>query len=66
VPSAHRPRGGAACTAGEGRLIKERTVFAITATFSIGAYLWLLVILVGITPNVVDPWEVGYDCFDFA
>ena len=37
---------------GEGRYIKELSVFFITATFSILAYLWLLVILVYITPNV--------------
>ena len=42
---------------GSGRLIKELGVFAITAVFSVAAYLWLLVILTVITPNVVDVWE---------
>ena len=30
---------------GEGRLIKERGVFGVTATFSVLAYIWLLLIL---------------------
>ena len=42
---------------GEGRLIQDRSVFAITATFSVLAYIWLLVILMMNTPNVVDVWE---------
>lgn len=42
---------------GEVRKIKELSVFFITATFSIIAYLWLLVILVANTPDMVDIWE---------
>ena len=42
---------------GGGRLIKELPVFYITAAFSMLAYLWLIVILVLITPNRVDVWE---------
>ena len=32
-------------------------VFAITATFCVFAYLWLIIILVVITPDFVDLWE---------
>ena len=32
-------------------------VFYITAAFSLGAYVWLIVILQLNTPNVVDVWE---------
>jgi solute carrier family 8 (sodium/calcium exchanger) len=39
------------------RRIKEFKVFAITAFFSVFAYIWLLIILVGITPDYVDLWE---------
>eukprot|EP00928_Gymnodinium_smaydae_P039547 TRINITY_DN26994_c0_g2_i1.p1 TRINITY_DN26994_c0_g2~~TRINITY_DN26994_c0_g2_i1.p1 ORF type:complete len:827 (+),score=195.25 TRINITY_DN26994_c0_g2_i1:138-2618(+) len=42
---------------GEGRLIKEVPVFVITAFFSMFSYLWLVIILVAITPNVVDITE---------
>merc|ERR1719506_3570655 len=42
---------------GESRRIKELPVFYITATFSVLAYLWLLYILLYITPNIVDVWE---------
>ena len=42
---------------GEGRLIQERGVFYITATFSVLAYAWLVVILNVNTPNMVDVWE---------
>ncbi|CAG0887576.1 unnamed protein product [Darwinula stevensoni] len=41
----------------EARPIKAFKVFVVTAVWSLIAYLWLLVILVGITPNVVDLWE---------
>ena len=52
---------------GEGRLIKELPVFYITATFSIFAYLWLLLILVVISPNIVEVWEglVTFALFPF-
>jgi solute carrier family 8 (sodium/calcium exchanger) len=39
------------------RLIKDTGVFAVTASFSVFAYVWLVVILMLITPDVVDPWE---------
>jgi len=42
---------------GEGRLIKQLSVFGITAVFSIFAYLWLAMILLYISPNVIDIWE---------
>ncbi|CAE8640191.1 unnamed protein product [Polarella glacialis] len=42
---------------GEVRYIKDATVYAITATFSVFAYLWLLLILQVISPNVVEIWE---------
>jgi len=46
-----------AIPAGEGRFILDRSVFAITAVFSVLAYVWLLVILMYNTPNIVDIWE---------
>merc|ERR1719422_1381580 len=41
----------------ETRRVKAIKVFAITATFCLFAYLWLIVILVAITPDFVDLWE---------
>lgn len=41
----------------EVRVIKDLTVFAVTASFSIFAYLWLIIILMGISRDMVDPWE---------
>lgn len=46
-----------AIPAGETRRIKEMPVYCITASFSIFAYIWLLFILQGPSPNVVDIWE---------
>ncbi|CAK0839102.1 unnamed protein product [Prorocentrum cordatum] len=46
-----------AIPSGEVRAIKELPVFAITATFSVLAYAWLLVILLWRSPNVVEWWE---------
>jgi len=34
-------------------------VFAITSVFSVVAYLWLLIILKAVTPDVVDIWEAA-------
>lgn len=50
---------------GETRVIKERGVFHITAAWSIFAYLWLLFIVRGPSPNIIDPWEgvVTVVCF---
>jgi len=42
---------------GEGRLVQERGVFAITAVFSVLAYLWLIVILNVFSPNIIELWE---------
>jgi len=42
---------------GETRKLKELQVFTVTAIFSIFAYLWLLVVLLGISKDVVDVWE---------
>merc|ERR1719506_2661867 len=41
-----------AIPAGEGKLIADLSVFYLTATFSVFAYLWLLVILMLISPNI--------------
>ncbi|KAK4011358.1 hypothetical protein OUZ56_020474 [Daphnia magna] len=41
----------------ESRKIKGLRVFAVTAVFSIFAYLWLIIVLVGISKNVVEVWE---------
>lgn len=43
--------------AGETRSIEDTTVFAITASFSILAYVWLVVILLLSSADVVDIWE---------
>eukprot|EP00929_Paragymnodinium_shiwhaense_P063163 TRINITY_DN31572_c1_g3_i1.p1 TRINITY_DN31572_c1_g3~~TRINITY_DN31572_c1_g3_i1.p1 ORF type:complete len:829 (-),score=228.03 TRINITY_DN31572_c1_g3_i1:145-2631(-) len=42
---------------GETRQIEEFGVYVLTAVFSIFAYLWLLLILLVFSPNVVEPWE---------
>lgn len=42
---------------GETRTIKDISVFAVTATFSVVAYLWLYLIVGGITKDIVDIWE---------
>jgi len=42
---------------GEVRKIKHLRVFAVTATWSVFAYLWLLVILKVFSPGVVELWE---------
>ncbi|XP_067128106.1 sodium/calcium exchanger Calx-like isoform X2 [Centruroides vittatus] len=42
---------------GEFRRIRMINVFMITAFFSIFAYLWLLVVLLAITPERVEVWE---------
>ena len=39
------------------RKINDMNVFAITGSFSIFAYLWLLIVLTGITPNIVNVSE---------
>eukprot|EP00746_Dinoflagellata_sp_MGD_P074237 gnl/MRDRNA2_/MRDRNA2_30014_c0_seq1.p1 gnl/MRDRNA2_/MRDRNA2_30014_c0~~gnl/MRDRNA2_/MRDRNA2_30014_c0_seq1.p1 ORF type:complete len:831 (-),score=147.70 gnl/MRDRNA2_/MRDRNA2_30014_c0_seq1:33-2525(-) len=47
----------AAIPEGETRIIKDTHVFSVTASFSVFAYLWLVVILMLCTPDVVDIWE---------
>ena len=42
---------------GEGRLIADLSVFAVTATSSMFAYLWLIIILMVSSPDVVEVWE---------
>jgi solute carrier family 8 (sodium/calcium exchanger) len=39
------------------RYIKDTSVFAITASFSVFAYVWLVVILMLTSSDVVDIWE---------
>merc|ERR1719326_105957 len=42
---------------GEIRKIKDTSVFAVTASFSVFAYVWLIVILQLTTPEKVSVWE---------
>eukprot|EP00930_Biecheleria_cincta_P071673 TRINITY_DN5913_c0_g1_i1.p1 TRINITY_DN5913_c0_g1~~TRINITY_DN5913_c0_g1_i1.p1 ORF type:complete len:830 (+),score=146.98 TRINITY_DN5913_c0_g1_i1:133-2622(+) len=42
---------------GEVRYIQNMQVYLVTAIFSVFAYVWLIIILVGFSPNVVDMWE---------
>lgn len=42
---------------GEVRYIDQMQVYVVTAGFSLFAYLWLIVILVWFTPDVVELWE---------
>jgi len=42
---------------GEVRYIKEVPVYAITATTSVFAYLWLIFILMATSPDVCEVWE---------
>lgn len=42
---------------GEVRKIKHLRVFFVTATWSIFAYIWLLIILKVTSPGIVDIWE---------
>jgi len=42
---------------GEERTIKELPVFGVTAAFSLFAYIWLIIILLVISPDVVEWWE---------
>jgi solute carrier family 8 (sodium/calcium exchanger) len=39
------------------RKIKDTAVFAVTASWSVFAYIWLVIILMLITPDIVDLWE---------
>lgn len=42
---------------GESRRIDKIKVFAVTAIFSTLAYIWILIILVAVTPDYIDVWE---------
>eukprot|EP00928_Gymnodinium_smaydae_P080280 TRINITY_DN64008_c0_g1_i1.p1 TRINITY_DN64008_c0_g1~~TRINITY_DN64008_c0_g1_i1.p1 ORF type:complete len:850 (+),score=179.98 TRINITY_DN64008_c0_g1_i1:156-2705(+) len=42
---------------GEVRMIHETTVFAVTATFSVFAYIWLLIIVSWSSKNYISIWE---------
>jgi len=42
---------------GQVRFIKETTVYICTAIWSVFAYLWLIVILLLVSPHVVEVWE---------
>jgi hypothetical protein len=46
-----------AIPAGELRKVKDTNVFAITGVCSVFAYIWLVIILSGWTPNVVTITE---------
>mmetsp|Transcript_2105 Transcript_2105/g.6296 ORF Transcript_2105/g.6296 Transcript_2105/m.6296 type:complete len:484 (+) Transcript_2105:46-1497(+) len=46
-----------AIPAHDGRKIADMRVHAVTATFSIWAYLWLIVILMMSSPDIIDVWE---------
>eukprot|EP00054_Salpingoeca_dolichothecata_P021636 m.138988 g.138988 ORF g.138988 m.138988 type:complete len:841 (+) comp24055_c1_seq3:37-2559(+) len=46
-----------AIPAGETRKIANLGVFAVTSSMSIFAYLWLLIILLGSTPDAIELWE---------
>ncbi len=43
-----------AVPATEGRRIQQPYVYMITAFWSVFAYLWLIIVLVGFSPNVID------------
>lgn len=42
---------------GEVRYIDQMQVYVVTASFSLFAYFWLIIILVWSTPDVVELWE---------
>ena len=51
---------------GETRTLKHLTVFAVTASFSIFAYIWMVIVLVFWTPNIITPAEAALTfCFMF-
>ena len=49
----------------EARRIRNYKVFIVTAAWAVFAYIWLLFILVVVTPDVIDLWEalVTFVCF---
>ena len=42
---------------GEVRKIEGIKVFALTSLFSLFAYIWMVIVLVAVTPNQIDLWE---------
>lgn len=42
---------------GEVRIIHDASVYAVTAAFSLFAYVWLIIVLMVISKNVVEWWE---------
>lgn len=42
---------------GEVKKVEDMGVYIVTAAFSLFAYFWLLIILMGTSPNVVEAWE---------
>jgi len=49
----------------ETRRIKQFGVFKITAFFSVWAYIWLLIIIDFVTPEVIDSWEAAVTFLHF-
>eukprot|EP00747_Dinoflagellata_sp_TGD_P025725 gnl/TRDRNA2_/TRDRNA2_131445_c0_seq12.p1 gnl/TRDRNA2_/TRDRNA2_131445_c0~~gnl/TRDRNA2_/TRDRNA2_131445_c0_seq12.p1 ORF type:complete len:897 (-),score=197.93 gnl/TRDRNA2_/TRDRNA2_131445_c0_seq12:231-2810(-) len=41
----------------EVRYIKEFGVYVLTGVFSVWAYVWLIVILILSSPDIIEPWE---------
>lgn len=50
---------------GETRRIEMIGVFAVTASFSIFAYVWLVIVLKFSSENVIDIWEAVLTCLFF-
>ena len=42
---------------GQTRSIKSYKVFIVTATFCVFAYIWLYIVLQGVSPNRIEIWE---------
>jgi len=54
-----------AIPASDSRKIVQPKVYAVTATASVFAYVWLVMILQVITPDVIDVWEAFVTFFFF-
>eukprot|EP00325_Prymnesiales_sp_UTEX-LB-985_P033562 CAMPEP_0174727602 /NCGR_PEP_ID=MMETSP1094-20130205/50101_1 /TAXON_ID=156173 /ORGANISM="Chrysochromulina brevifilum, Strain UTEX LB 985" /LENGTH=772 /DNA_ID=CAMNT_0015929377 /DNA_START=10 /DNA_END=2328 /DNA_ORIENTATION=+ len=48
--------------AGDSRTIRRLGVFLVTASFSVIAYIWLLLMVVVISPDVIEWWEALLTC----
>merc|ERR1712224_859176 len=42
---------------GENRRVKAFPVFLITSFFAVFAYIWVWIVMVGVSPNVIEVWE---------